>query len=413
MAIKIQNRRGTADDWTAVSTVVLAAGEIGFETDSGKFKIGDGVKTWSALPYFQNESTLGSNLIGSTYINVSQDPAGPGYTVSFNQTTEDTHNDGRYIKLSGATATASTLTSSTSSSIPLTVKGVASQSVSLQEWQNSSSTSVASVDNSGNITATSLIKTGGTDSQILLANGTTVDKGTYAPLAGPTFTGTVNLATGSGTTAPVKFSSGLMATPTAGVMEYDGTVFYATPMSSGGRGVLRNSYEYIQNTARVATAPSTSVTGIFGTSTTTTGVGLTLPAASYEFEMYFSESMTENTTSHTLGLLFPCTGGTYATINYSAISSTLTASAAAAVITNSTASTFTAITGAATTSAVVQRGIYVRGFFRLSTGGVWTPQMQWSASGVTGNLTINAGSFVRVTPVNTNTATNTSVGDWN
>lgn len=49
---RIQLRRGTAaigsDQWT---TQVLYAGEIGYETDTGKFKVGDGSTVWSSLPY--------------------------------------------------------------------------------------------------------------------------------------------------------------------------------------------------------------------------------------------------------------------------------------------------------------------------------------------------------------------------
>lgn len=48
---KIQLRHDTAANWAANSTVVLLAGELGFETDTNKFKIGDGVKTWAELPY--------------------------------------------------------------------------------------------------------------------------------------------------------------------------------------------------------------------------------------------------------------------------------------------------------------------------------------------------------------------------
>ena len=51
MAIRMQQRRGTAAQWNAADPV-LAAGEIGFETDTGKFKIGNGSSVWSALLYF-------------------------------------------------------------------------------------------------------------------------------------------------------------------------------------------------------------------------------------------------------------------------------------------------------------------------------------------------------------------------
>lgn len=45
-----QQRRGTAADWASVNPV-LRAGEIGFETDTRKMKIGDGVTDWNHLGY--------------------------------------------------------------------------------------------------------------------------------------------------------------------------------------------------------------------------------------------------------------------------------------------------------------------------------------------------------------------------
>lgn len=46
----IQHRRGTASQWTTANPV-LSSGEIGFETNTGKFKIGNGSATWTALAY--------------------------------------------------------------------------------------------------------------------------------------------------------------------------------------------------------------------------------------------------------------------------------------------------------------------------------------------------------------------------
>lgn len=46
----IQPRRGTAAAWTSANPV-LAAGEMGFETDTDKYKLGDGTTLWNALPY--------------------------------------------------------------------------------------------------------------------------------------------------------------------------------------------------------------------------------------------------------------------------------------------------------------------------------------------------------------------------
>lgn len=52
MTTQIKLRRDTAANWTANDTVVLAAGEPGFETDTGKLKIGNGTNTWATLGYF-------------------------------------------------------------------------------------------------------------------------------------------------------------------------------------------------------------------------------------------------------------------------------------------------------------------------------------------------------------------------
>lgn len=54
----IQVRRDTAANWTSVNPI-LSAGEIGFETNTGKFKFGNGSSTWTALPYAAGEATGG------------------------------------------------------------------------------------------------------------------------------------------------------------------------------------------------------------------------------------------------------------------------------------------------------------------------------------------------------------------
>jgi hypothetical protein len=50
MAVRIQFRRGTAAEWTAANPT-LAAGEAGYETDTAKFKLGNGTTAWNSLAY--------------------------------------------------------------------------------------------------------------------------------------------------------------------------------------------------------------------------------------------------------------------------------------------------------------------------------------------------------------------------
>lgn len=58
---QIQVRRDTAANWTSVNPT-LASGEMGFETDTYKFKIGDGTTAWTTLGY----QSLGGNYDGGS-----------------------------------------------------------------------------------------------------------------------------------------------------------------------------------------------------------------------------------------------------------------------------------------------------------------------------------------------------------
>lgn len=46
----MQQRRDTASNWTSENPTLLA-GELGYETDTGKWKVGTGSAVWTALPY--------------------------------------------------------------------------------------------------------------------------------------------------------------------------------------------------------------------------------------------------------------------------------------------------------------------------------------------------------------------------
>ena len=48
--VQLQVRSDSASAWVAANPVLLA-GEPGFETDTGKLKIGDGIRNWADLPY--------------------------------------------------------------------------------------------------------------------------------------------------------------------------------------------------------------------------------------------------------------------------------------------------------------------------------------------------------------------------
>jgi hypothetical protein len=89
---RIQLRRGTAaagaNQWT---NQVLYIGELGYETDTGKFKIGDGITQWSSLPYAAvlpselNESVddrINDLLVGGSGVVLNYNDSGNSLTIS-------------------------------------------------------------------------------------------------------------------------------------------------------------------------------------------------------------------------------------------------------------------------------------------------------------------------------------------
>ena len=78
--VRIQVRRGLASEWTTANPV-LAAGEMGVETNTNKFKFGNGTDAWTSLAYAASDS----QAIGE----ISQDAinqalsVGPGLTKTY------------------------------------------------------------------------------------------------------------------------------------------------------------------------------------------------------------------------------------------------------------------------------------------------------------------------------------------
>ena len=67
MAVQIQFRRDTAAAWTAANPV-LASGELGLETDTSYYKIGNGSTAWNSLAYGSIVGIIPDNSITSAKI---------------------------------------------------------------------------------------------------------------------------------------------------------------------------------------------------------------------------------------------------------------------------------------------------------------------------------------------------------
>lgn len=88
MAHQIKFRRDTASNFTS-NNPTLAAGEPGFETDSGKVKVGDGINAWTGLNYLTGTGSVnsvdsGAGLTGGPITNTGalSVGAGTGITVT-------------------------------------------------------------------------------------------------------------------------------------------------------------------------------------------------------------------------------------------------------------------------------------------------------------------------------------------
>lgn len=253
----------------------------------------------------------------------------------------------------------------------------------------------------------------GSSGQVLTSAGTGAVP-TWAAAGG--FTGgtlTSNLTVAAGTTSlsPLTFQSGTnLTTATAGAVEYDGKVIYATPNATAGRGVSPSMLFYRLNSSLAGSNVNTAQS-VFG-------VGVTLAASTvYAFDGFFTLQKTAGTTSHTISLLF---GGTATLNNVGYWASSLryttananeaaTAQGIAVVVGYGTSTSATVYTGSITTTNSTFT-IKIQGTVSVNAGGTFIPQYQLSAAPGGAYSTLVGGSFA-VWPVGASGA-NTSVGAW-
>jgi len=80
MAVQIQFHRDLAAAWTSANPT-LAEGELGLETDTGQFKVGDGSTDWNTLTYgglTGPQGPPGSALVTLSDVDASTAVAGDG-----------------------------------------------------------------------------------------------------------------------------------------------------------------------------------------------------------------------------------------------------------------------------------------------------------------------------------------------
>lgn len=162
MANKLQLRRGTASSW-ATTNPILAVGEPGFESDTGKFKLGDGATVWVSLLYVTSEvataitnevirATTAEGLLApksTTYTKTEVDTALSGKASAANNTGDETATT---IK----TKLGITTLSGSNTGDQTTVTGNAGTATTLQTARNING---VSFDGSANITINAIDST--------------------------------------------------------------------------------------------------------------------------------------------------------------------------------------------------------------------------------------------------------------
>jgi hypothetical protein len=212
---------------------------------------------------------------------------------------------------------------------------------------------------------------------------------------------------GSATTPAILLTSGTnMTTPSAGAMEYDGTVMYGAP-SASNRGVLETSH-IIALASNNIISDSATAQAVFNVGTGGLGT-ITLPGStSYVMEAVYYITRSVGSNSHTLSTLFAI-GGSLTSIAYVA-ETTSTASNILGAVSRiyGTAATATVVTAASTTSNE-NITVTIRGIVRTNAGGTFTPQIKYDVA-PGGAPTVLANSWFRLTPIGNNSVTN--VGNW-
>ena len=188
MAIRIQLRRDTAANWTSVNPT-LRAGEIGIETDTLKFKIGNG-STWTATTSYANVTPSGlTNSLGDYILVADQGtPGGPAELDSngdliIPENSIVLWNDDAHTYTTTLTATQPT------ENRTITIPN-SSGTIALTSDISAAVTSLVDAAPAALDTLNELAAALGDDANF--ASTVTTSIGTKAPIESPTFTGTVS-----------------------------------------------------------------------------------------------------------------------------------------------------------------------------------------------------------------------------
>lgn len=225
---QIQFRRGTAAQWSSTNPT-LAAGELGYETDTGNFKIGNGSTAWNSLPVLNGITASTTATFTNKTINLANNTL-TGTIAEFNTALSD----GDFATIAGSeTLTNKTLTSPVVNTPTLTLSGTSSTTQARIAWDQTNKQidigdgtvirtitaddAAATLSNktiSGATNTLSNIANSSLTNSSVTVNGTSISLGASGTVTVPVSTGVTGLGTGVATFLATPSSANLASAVT-------------------------------------------------------------------------------------------------------------------------------------------------------------------------------------------------------
>ena len=223
-------------------------------------------------------------------------------------------------------------------------------------------------------------------------------------------TSILHLGAGTASNAQLEFTSGsLLTSAAAGIVEYDGTTFFATPNTSYGRASIPTTI-YTSGAGTVLTLLSEATTQPLFPSANDT---ISLPIGTYRIELAITMTRAAASTSAaTLNITLNGSGsGSVGTFSGLAIGNVGTGSTTILI----SASSITASTpiSASNNQVSTSYSVLFTGILRITTAGTFQPRYSLSSNltGATGANTISAANYMILQSISTSGST-ASTGAW-
>lgn len=258
MAYRIILRRDTSANWTTQNPVLLQ-GEPGYETDTGKLKIGNGENAWNSLAYFEvgatgsiNPESIASNLIPSADRTYDIGATGPGNRWR-NGYFQSVYADAGTVYIGGT---------------PITSKGGVINVTSINIGPVGATGATLFLDENGNVSVQD-------EAGQTVSIGATGPQGATGPAGEPGATGPIGPTGNTGSTGATGLNSFNLTTNSPNITLTNNSV---VRISSGGSSENATTIEKI-NTVSLSAKVLTSNPGNQG--------GIYLSGDSYQHGFYF------------------------------------------------------------------------------------------------------------------------------